>query len=323
MIYRLLFIFLWACKPTTQVELSEELGVQSLQEWHTQYEAAFMAAKQSNKRLLIYFRHPSTTPAKTEFETKTIPNTDIQQLLSSMVLAALPLDATLNQKKIIDYFPKMHGQHGWIMIDFSAKDNGYGQTTSEYPFIDWSSVASDRALKKIGTAYQPWTLAQFKFALEQDGTNFVQREESFAQKFSGVPPTTPQDNSTQPSSSAEQMLAENNRYRAQWKLTPHKLNPKLVAAAERHAKDMATHRLKSHTGSDGSSASSRVTASGYRFREARENVAVGQRDIGAVFDAWVNSSGHLANMQSGTTEAGFAMVKNANGIFWVSVYASP
>ena len=59
------------------------------------------------------------------------------------------------------------------------------------------------------------------------------------------------------------------------------VSKKLQAAAnEQHARDMAEHKKMTHTGSDGSTPSSRITARGYRMRRSGENIAFGQRTRG-------------------------------------------
>jgi uncharacterized protein YkwD len=52
----------------------------------------------------------------------------------------------------------------------------------------------------------------------------------------------------------------------------------------------------SHTGSDGSSFVDRANRAGYRFRALAENVAAGYNTAQSVFDGWMNSSGHRANI---------------------------
>jgi uncharacterized protein YkwD len=63
-----------------------------------------------------------------------------------------------------------------------------------------------------------------------------------------------------------------NNYRAQNGLPAYHVNPLLTLAAETHAADMACNNLFGHNGSDGSSAVSRVGATGYVASTVTENV---------------------------------------------------
>lgn len=53
-----------------------------------------------------------------------------------------------------------------------------------------------------------------------------------------------------------------------------------------------------------------------------ENVAYGQKTPKAVFDSWMNSSGHRANIEkSSYTHSGFAFKKKSNGtIYWTHLF---
>ena len=73
-------------------------------------------------------------------------------------------------------------------------------------------------------------------------------------------------------------------------------NAKLGVAAQRHAEDLATNEIWSHTGSDGSTIGQRVTDAGYAYRLVGENIARGQTDEQAALTAWMNSTtGHREN----------------------------
>jgi uncharacterized protein YkwD len=173
--------------------------------------------------------------------------------------------------------------------------------------------------------------------LNQSGTGFIRRQQQFVAFVNGnggqnnnqTPlnppgPTPPRD---QPDTGfpevAQQMLAESNRIRNSWGLESKVLDAKLVAAAQRHADDMAARGFLDHTGSDGSSVGRRVMDAGFRFSLLAENIAEGQPNVSTVFVGWVNSSGHNENMRRNATLAGFASAKRGGRIYWVSVYASP
>ncbi len=112
-----------------------------------------------------------------------------------------------------------------------------------------------------------------------------------------------------------------NAARAGPGLNPLSYNVKLAAAAQVHADDMSSNNFFSHVGSDGSTFDQRILAQGYNYGWAAENIAKGYATQQAVFDAWMNSPGHRANMMSAEpTEFGLAW---APGNYWVLEMARP
>ncbi|WP_231491934.1 CAP domain-containing protein [Pedobacter sp. Leaf170] len=75
-------------------------------------------------------------------------------------------------------------------------------------------------------------------------------------------------------------------------------NNLLASAALGHSKDMNTNNYFSHTSLDGRSAGNRITAAGYKWTTYGENIAAGQSNEQAVFDAWINSEGHCKNIMN-------------------------
>jgi uncharacterized protein YkwD len=63
-----------------------------------------------------------------------------------------------------------------------------------------------------------------------------------------------------------------NAYRAQNNLHPYNVNTQLTLAAQSHSEDMACNNLFVHTGSNGSTPTSRVAAAGYSASSVSENV---------------------------------------------------
>ena len=96
----------------------------------------------------------------------------------------------------------------------------------------------------------------------------------------------------------QQAVGLMNEARAERGLPPLRVDLRLVGAAGRHAADMTANDFVSHDGSDGSTASDRVSAVGYAWRWVSENVAAGQLTAAFVVDAWMNSEGHRANILS-------------------------
>lgn len=99
-----------------------------------------------------------------------------------------------------------------------------------------------------------------------------------------------------------------------------KWNKQLEAAALRHANDMSSKNFFSHTGSDGSTMSQRITAAGYKWSYASENIAWGYTSLTSVINGWVMSAGHCQNMMSANiTELGAAKI----GTYWVQNFGRP
>nr|WP_179783720.1 CAP domain-containing protein [Micromonospora jinlongensis] len=101
------------------------------------------------------------------------------------------------------------------------------------------------------------------------------------------------------------------------------IDAKLMTAAQKHSQDQADHQKMSHTGSDGSNAGTRLDRVGYTWRTYGENVAWNQKTPAAVMDAWMNSSGHRANiLNCAFTEIGVG-IASSNGPYWTQVFAAP
>ncbi|MER7006490.1 CAP domain-containing protein [Dactylosporangium sp. NPDC000555] len=93
-----------------------------------------------------------------------------------------------------------------------------------------------------------------------------------------------------------QVLAIVNVERAKAGCQPLADNAKLRAAAYKHSADMATRNYFSHDTPEGVSFATRITNEGYRWSNAAENIAKGQRTPEDVMNAWMNSPGHRANI---------------------------
>jgi hypothetical protein len=121
-----------------------------------------------------------------------------------------------------------------------------------------------------------------------------------------------------------EMLNSINSVRRSAGQPPLRTNNRLHNAAQRHSEDMARHQFMSHTGSDGSTMGQRITATGYSFSRAGENVAMGQRDVSGVMNSWVNSPGHYNNLIGQFVEVGLGLARDSNGRnYWTQKFATP
>ncbi|MFE5769465.1 CAP domain-containing protein [Streptomyces sp. NPDC056485] len=119
------------------------------------------------------------------------------------------------------------------------------------------------------------------------------------------------------------VLALVNKERAAAGCGPLTTNSKLSAAARAYSDTMARSGVMSHTGPDGSTMTSRVEAAGYAWSRLGENIARGQADADAVMDAWMNSSGHRANiLNCAFKEIGIGVHKGDGGPWWTQDFGA-
>lgn len=160
-----------------------------------------------------------------------------------------------------------------------------------------------------------------------------------------VSPTTPIQNSgiqlsawsTQPhppqliarsqGNSSRQLLSLINAERQKVGAPPLRINVKLTQSALGHSQDMASKNFFSHTGSNGSEFSARISAKGYNWSAASENIAAGQSTPAAVIQTWLNSPPHKQNMLNPQyTEVGFGYAYNSQSTYktyWTADFAKP
>ena len=110
-----------------------------------------------------------------------------------------------------------------------------------------------------------------------------------------------------------QVVALVNQARASNGLKPLAVSPALTKAAMLHSADMACHDSLSHTGSDGSLWTARISAQGYKAAYTEENIYAGDPKYGGdpagAFNWWMNSQIHRDNILSkNVTEIGVGYV---------------
>jgi len=104
-------------------------------------------------------------------------------------------------------------------------------------------------------------------------------------------------------------------------------NPQLEQAAQLKAQNMIQDQYFSHTSPSGVSPWHWFLKSGYSYKYAGENLAVGFYDSKEVFDAWLNSPTHKENIiNPNYTEVGTAVISGfgpSNAIIVVQEFGSP
>ncbi len=125
---------------------------------------------------------------------------------------------------------------------------------------------------------------------------------------------------SQNSSAASEVVRLTNIARTQNGYAALTEDSALSKAAAVRAREIASSF--SHTRPSGSSFSSVLSENGVSSRRAGENIASGQKSASEVVNAWMNSSGHRANILSSSySRIGTASV-NVNGtLYWVQLFA--
>jgi uncharacterized protein YkwD len=145
---------------------------------------------------------------------------------------------------------------------------------------------------------------------------------------SGAPTTAPPQ---QPSGGmsgdnmAAQVVELTNAERAKAGCPPLVADARLTAAAQAHSADMAIADYFSHDSQGGVTPFQRITAAGYAFSVAAENIAAGQRTPQDVVAGWMNSAGHRANIQNCSLVnigVGYA-TGGGYGVYWTQDFGAP
>jgi uncharacterized protein YkwD len=94
----------------------------------------------------------------------------------------------------------------------------------------------------------------------------------------------------------------------------------LASVARAHSADMRDRDFFGHVNPDGLDPFERAAAAGLEARA--ENIAVGQPDPAAVMDAWMDSSGHRANiLDCSLTRLGVGVAEGDDGPWWTQLFA--
>ena len=133
-----------------------------------------------------------------------------------------------------------------------------------------------------------------------------------------VPPQATQAPSTD-NSYAYQVIELVNQERVKYGLAALAADETLMNAAQKRAAETVTSF--SHTRPNGASFSSVLSEYGVNYRTAGENIAYGQRTPQEVVNAWMNSSGHRANiLNSKYTKIGVGCYKSGSTYYWSQLF---
>lgn len=120
---------------------------------------------------------------------------------------------------------------------------------------------------------------------------------------------------------AQQVATLVNQERTSRSLTPLLVDTGATQAAKAHAEDMAGRGFFAHTTPEGWTPADRLQLLGVTgYSGVGENIALGQPTPQDVMTAWMNSSGHRANILNPSyTHIGVGVV-DGPGPYWVQVF---
>ncbi len=141
------------------------------------------------------------------------------------------------------------------------------------------------------------------------------------------PPTKPPSGGSTTEQYRAEVIKLVNVQRAKVGCNALTANSALTKAAQGHASDMLANNYFSHDSQNGTNPFDRMTAAGYHWSAAAENIAAGQQTPADVMQSWMNSEGHRANiLNCGLKDigVGYAAGSGADyGQYWVQDFGSP
>ena len=120
---------------------------------------------------------------------------------------------------------------------------------------------------------------------------------------------------------ASQVVALVNAERAKYGLSALKVDSRVQQAAQVRAAE--TVQSFSHTRPNGSSFSTALTEAGVSYTRSGENIAYGQSTPQQVVQAWMNSSGHRANiLNESFTTIGVGYTVSGGTAYWAQLFTA-
>ena len=119
---------------------------------------------------------------------------------------------------------------------------------------------------------------------------------------------------------AELLLKAHNQIRQNKNISALVLDPRLTAAATKHAQWMHKTNTMDHRGEHGSNHGTRILNEGYKPSCSGENIAYGYTKVETVMSGWMKSFMHRTNIMSiRYMHVGFGR----SGNYWCTVFATP
>ncbi len=118
---------------------------------------------------------------------------------------------------------------------------------------------------------------------------------------------------TESNFAASSLLSETNSQRLSANEAALTIDPQLTAAAQAKANDMASHNYWAHNSPDGKTPWTFISATGYQYQAAGENLAYGFTDASNTIVGWMNSPEHRANiLNTDYQNVGFGVASSPN-----------
>lgn len=142
------------------------------------------------------------------------------------------------------------------------------------------------------------------------------------QTLEQTPEQTPEeDTDSSQGDYASQVVALVNAERAKYGLSALKVDSRVQRAAQVRAAE--TVQSFSHTRPNGSSFSTALTEAGVSYTRSGENIAYGQSTPQQVVQAWMNSSGHRANiLNESFTTIGVGYTVSGGTAYWTQLFTA-
>jgi len=120
------------------------------------------------------------------------------------------------------------------------------------------------------------------------------------------------------------LITEHNQIRSTHDLGTLEIDPRLSAAAQKHATHLATIDRLTHYGEGGTRPSNRIKEQGYSYYLVAENIAAGFHDVDSLMEAWMLSPGHRKNIVGDYVHIGVGAATSLTGrTYWCVLFAVP
>lgn len=214
--------------------------------------------------------------------------------LLSIFLLLSSLSAASAQQVNITFNNRTDGPVSLFWVDGSGNEISYGVipvgqplSLTTYPNHSWRFKSGNQIIGAMIASANPTQSVDIKKAGQPQPAPVTQ-------------PSQPAGGAGLSQNDALQLLQLVNQARNQNGAPPLSYNTKLTLAAGKHSQDMAARNYFSHTAPqpapNGAAMSERATNAGYQWSQIAENIASGQTTVQAVFNSWMNSPGHKANI---------------------------
>ncbi len=252
---------------------------------------------------------------------------------AALALLATPFHgkADAQEQKQVHTYAKVY----YKTINLSHKKDLYKQ-------LDFNTLPQWKTSKKVNYHYgknymnkKPQQQVEQPEQAEQKQTEKVEKQQPQQVEKPALTPTQPapqqpeqteekpkqveQTTDAQLSAYEQEVVNLTNAERAENGLAPLKVDGELSKVAREKSKDMSTNKYFDHNSPTYGSPFDMMKKFGITYRTAGENIAMGQRTPTEVVNAWMNSSGHRANILSKNfTHIGVGY--DANGHYWTQQF---